>query len=146
MVVTEGLCLAGLAISGYLTYVHFNDPTGLACPNTGLINCAKVVTSSYSVIFGVPVPVAGLAFFAGMIVLCSPWAWRLPQMVVLRLRVLASVVGVGMILWLIYVELFRLDALCLWCTSVHVVTVALFFAVAFGTAAAADAYRGGYSE
>ena len=126
LVVSEALCVVGLGISAYLTYVHFNNPTGLA---------------SYSVIFGVPVPVAGLAFFAGMVVLCSPWAWRMPQIVVLRLRVAASMVGVAMILYLIYVELFRLDAICLWCTSIHAITVILFMTIAFSTAAATSVGR-----
>jgi uncharacterized membrane protein len=128
------LCIVGAGISGYLTYVHFNNPTGLACPATGIIDCAKVVTSSYSVIAGVPVPVAGLAFFVGMAVLCSPQAWRSPWPALRWVRVLGTVTGVAMIAWLIYAELFRLDALCLWCTSVHVVTVLLFIAVAFTTA------------
>lgn len=128
------LCIAGIGISAYLTYVHFNNPTGLACPATGIIDCAKVVTSSYSVIFGVPVPVAGLAFFVGMAALCSPWAWRSALPALRWVRVAGAVTGVAMIAWLIYAELFRLDALCLWCTSVHVITVLLFIAVAFTTA------------
>ncbi|MDQ2725347.1 MAG: vitamin K epoxide reductase family protein [Actinomycetota bacterium] len=132
--VTFVLCIAGAGISGYLTYVHFNNPTGLACPATGIIDCAKVVTSSYSVIAGVPVPVAGLAFFVAMAALCSPWAWRSARPVLRWIRVAGAVSGVVMISWLIYAELFRLDALCLWCTSVHVITVLLFIAVAFTTA------------
>jgi uncharacterized membrane protein len=132
--VTFGLCLAGIGISAYLTYVHFHNPTGLACPATGIINCAKVVTSSYSVIAGVPVPVAGLLFFVGMAGLCSPWAWRSPQPVLRWVRMVGAATGVVTVAWLIYAELFRLDALCLWCTSVHVITVLLFIAVAFTTA------------
>jgi uncharacterized membrane protein len=132
--VTFVLCLAGIGISAYLTYVHFHNPTGLACPATGIIDCAKVVTSSYSVIAGVPVPVAGLAFFVGMAGLCSPWAWRSPQPVLRWVRMVGAATGVVTVAWLIYAELFRLDALCLWCTSVHVITVLLFIAVAFTTA------------
>jgi uncharacterized membrane protein len=30
-----------------------------------------------------------------------------------------------MVLWLIYVEIFKVEAICLWCTGVHVVTVLL---------------------
>jgi len=115
--ISEGLCVLGLAVSTYLTYEHFNDPGGLACPATGIVNCAKVVTSSYSVVLGVPVPVAGLAYFAAMAVLCSPPAWRSPRPALRRLRLVASLTGAVMIVWLIYVELFRLDAICLWCTS-----------------------------
>ena len=34
-----------------------------------------------------------------------------------------------MVLHLVYAELFQIDAVCLWCTSVHVITVILFAAV-----------------
>lgn len=133
-VVTFVLCIAGTGISAYLTYVHFHNPTGLACPATGIFDCAKVVTSSYSVIAGVPVPVAGLGFFVGMAALCSPRAWRSERPALRWIRMLGAVTGVAMIAWLIYAELFRLDAVCPWCTSVHVITVLLFITVAFTTA------------
>ncbi|MDQ6839847.1 MAG: vitamin K epoxide reductase family protein [Actinomycetota bacterium] len=128
------LCIVGAGVSAYLTYVHFTNPTGLACPATGIVDCAKVVTSSYSVILSVPVPVAGLAFFVGMALLCSPWAWRSPWPALRWIRVFGAVTGVAMIAWLIYAELFRLEALCLWCTSVHAITVLLFVVIAFTTA------------
>ncbi len=33
------------------------------------------------------------------------------------------------VLWLVYAELFVIDAICLWCTVVHVVAFALFVIV-----------------
>jgi hypothetical protein len=37
-----------------------------------------------------------------------------------------AVVGLGTVLYLFYAELFRIDAVCLWCTSVHVQALILF--------------------
>jgi uncharacterized membrane protein len=51
-----------------------------------------------------------------------------------------------MILWLVYVELFRLDALCLYCTAVHVITVLLFITVALGTVATGPTLDDGHEE
>jgi uncharacterized membrane protein len=34
--------------------------------------------------------------------------------------------GAAFVLYLIYTELFTLDAICPWCTSVHVITLLLF--------------------
>ena len=34
-----------------------------------------------------------------------------------------------MVLYLIYVELFRIGAICLWCTAMHVTAVCLFAVV-----------------
>jgi uncharacterized membrane protein len=45
----------------------------------------------------------------------------------------AAVAGILMVLYLIYTELFTLDALCLWCTAVHAVTFLLFVVTLVGT-------------
>jgi uncharacterized membrane protein len=44
-----------------------------------------------------------------------------------------------MALYLIYAELFMLNAICLCCIAVHVLAPALFAVVGFGTAAAESA-------
>ena len=49
------LCLAGLGMSLYLTIAHYNARVILACPETGIVNCAKVTESPQSAILGVPV-------------------------------------------------------------------------------------------
>ena len=128
------LCVAGLAVAGYLTYEHYTSSTTLSCPSTGAIDCLKVTTSSYSGIVGIPVALLGLLYFAAMIPLCLPVAWRSPSAALLWLRVGASLVGVGLVVYLVWAELFRIDAICLWCSAVHVITVLLFIVVCFGTA------------
>jgi uncharacterized membrane protein len=47
-----------------------------------------------------------------------------------------------MVLWLLYVELFRLNAICLYCSAVHAITVALFVTVMLGTTAADTVEQG----
>ena len=133
------LSLAGFAISGYLTFEHYTSSTSLTCPASGgIVNCFKVTTSQYSKIGGVPVAVLGLVFFAVMAALQSPWAWR-SRSPGLRIGRLAwSVVGVGTAVWLIYAELFKLDAICLWCTAVHAIAILLFAVTAFATAVTAE--------
>ena len=37
-------------------------------------------------------------------------------------------------IYLVWAELFRIEAICLWCTGVHVVTLALFFVVVLDAA------------
>jgi uncharacterized membrane protein len=96
----------------------------LACPETGTVNCAKVTTSAWSHVGPIPVAVLGLAYFVGMSVLCSPPAWRHRLLDVLR--VIGATTGVLMVLYLVWAELFRIDAICLWCTGVHICTVLLF--------------------
>jgi uncharacterized membrane protein len=132
--VTLMLSLVGLAVSAYLTFVHYTTPTALSCPNTGLINCVKVTTSPQSMLFGtIPVAVTGLAYFAAMTALTTPWAWRTVSPLLRAGRLAAAVAGIGMVCYLVYVELVVVDAICLWCTAVHVLTFMLFVAVLAAT-------------
>jgi uncharacterized membrane protein len=145
------ICLLALADSAYLTYTHYAAARIFACPTNphSFVNCAAVTSGPYSAVLGIPVAVLGLAWSAGMLALCSPPAWRSrlwtsPRWARLgpwvgRLRLLGSVAGVGMVFWLVYVELFKKDHLCEFCTAVHVLTVALFIVVVFSTALATPA-------
>lgn len=121
-----GLCILGVLLSAYLTYEHFTGSATLACSGSGTINCLKVTTSSWSVIAGVPVAVAGLAFFLAMTLLCAPTRWAGHTAL---LRLIGVVAGMVMVLWLVYVEIFEVDAICLWCTGVHVVTLLLLVTI-----------------
>jgi uncharacterized membrane protein len=124
-IATLVLSVAGLGIATYLTITHF-DKVALVCSDNGAINCAKVTTSPQSVIFGIPVAMLGLAYFVPMLLLCLPAAWRSTDRRVHLARLALAVVGVGMILYLLVAELFIIKAICLWCSSVHVVTFLLF--------------------
>ena len=143
---TLGLSLAGLAVSIYLTIVHFTSPKILVCSANGTINCEKVLSSSQAMVFGVfPVAVLGLAFFVFMVAINSPRAWRSQLPVIWWTRLAAAITGMGFVLYLIYAELIQIGNICLWCTSVHVITFLLFvlliFAATLGTGSAAKTAR-----
>jgi len=123
------LCVLGLGVAGYLTFEHYTASRTLACSDNGAINCLKVTTSSYSKVLGVPVALLGLLFFVAMTALCLPVFWRATNPNVRRVRLAAAAVGMVSVLYLVWVELFRVDAICLWCTAVHVLTFALFAVV-----------------
>ncbi|MET7281592.1 vitamin K epoxide reductase family protein [Kribbella sp. NPDC005582] len=121
-----GISAVGVLVSAYLTYEHFTAGTTLACPETGVVNCMKVTSSSYSKLFGVPVAVLGLLFFIGMTALSVPAFWRTASPWPSRARLAGVVVGVVFVLYLVWAELFRINAICLWCTVVHALTLILF--------------------
>ena len=121
------LSLVGLGVSVYLTITHYDTAVTLACSDKGVVNCGLVTSSPQSMVFGIfPVAVLGLAFYVFMAVAASPWAWRsrYPQVAIVRLA--SVIIGIVFVLYLIYTELFTLNAICLWCTSVHVITFLLF--------------------
>ena len=129
---TLALSVAGLAVSVYLTVDHFTTRSVLACPATASVNCAKVTTSAYASVLGIPVALYGLVFFVAMVALTLPYAWRDPRLRSVRLG--AAVVGVAFVVYLVGAELFGVGAICLWCTAVHVITVAIFGVLAFAVA------------
>ena len=128
------LALAGLGVSTYLTVAHFTESSLLGCSESGLVNCTKVTTSPQSYVFGIPVAVLGLAFYVAAVALMSPWAWRSSRREVHLIRLASVLVAVGFVIYLIYAELFIIGSICLYCTSVHVITFLLFALTAFAAA------------
>ncbi|MER7278873.1 vitamin K epoxide reductase family protein [Dactylosporangium sp. NPDC000244] len=128
------LSIAGLGISVYLTIEHFTASTTLACPDTGALNCLKVTTSEQSAVFGIPVAVLGLVYFVAMLALSPAPLWRSSMPAIRMGRLALAAIGVLFVFYLVFAELFTLHAICLWCTGVHVLAVALFAVTAVGTA------------
>lgn len=126
------LSVVGLLVSAYLTFEHYTGNETLACTVTNVFDCAKVTTSAWSTFMGVPVALLGLLFFVATTVLMLPAVWRRPEAWLDRLRMGWMTVGLGMVLYLVWAELFRIYAICTWCTVVHVVTFVLWIVVLFG--------------
>ncbi len=114
-VVLLAACAAGVAISIYLTTVHYaNAP--LFCSTQGTVDCEAVLHSRYATLAGVPISVGGIVWFAGMAALAIVRP-------VSRTALAWLALGLASVLWLVYVELFRLEKLCLWCSAAHVLIV-----------------------
>lgn len=133
------LVAAGTAVSIYLTITHFTTKVSLACSNTGTLNCEKVTTSPQSYVLGIPVAPLGIVWFVVAAALFLPAAWRSPLPAVRYARIGWMVAGVLMVVRLVYAELFQIDAICVWCTVVHVITVVLFGIVLIAEALAVEA-------
>ena len=113
------ISVAGIAVSIYLTLLHYQGIVP-ACPISGHINCDAVLSSRYGVIAGTTVPTsaAGIVWFAVSAVL---WA-RQPG----RLLLGWSALGLVTVLYLVFIEIVQIGAICLWCTAIHVLVLVLF--------------------
>jgi uncharacterized membrane protein len=121
------LSIAGFADAMYLTIEHFTGTSTLVCSSVLGGNCAKVTTSSESMVFGIfPVSLLGLIFFTAMIVINVPPMWKTSWRWVPWARLILAVGGMGFVLYLLYAELLEIKAICWWCTGVHVITFLLF--------------------
>jgi uncharacterized membrane protein len=122
------LALVGVAISIYLTSVHYAK-VPLVCSTTGIVDCASVLSSPYSVIPGttIPITIPGLVWCLAMAGLAFA-AWRLwPERRALRMAEFAlSLLGMASVLYLVYAELVRLHRICAWCTGLHVMILIIF--------------------
>jgi uncharacterized membrane protein len=127
------MAVAGLGVSIYLTTVHYQGVAPV-CNTTGLIDCARVTSSSYSVLPGpgkIPITIPGMIWFVvsgGLALVALVAIWR-NQLEPSRLRLahlLWGVVGMVFVLYLVYAEIVALHRLCEWCTVVHLLTFATF--------------------
>jgi uncharacterized membrane protein len=124
------LSVLGLGDAAYLTYQHFSSTNTFAgCSGSGPVNCLAVTASAWSYLFGshlLPVSVLGLAFFAFMTAVNSAWGWAARWFALHLARLIAVIAGIALVLYLIWAELFRVNAISLYCTGVHVLTFILF--------------------
>ena len=120
---TALICVLGLAVAGYLTYVHYAELKPLCVGGGG--GCEKVQASDYAELAGVPVALLGLAGYALILasLLVPGDAGRVSG-------ALLALTGFGFSLYLTWVELFELDAICQWC----VVSAVLMTVLAVTTA------------
>jgi uncharacterized membrane protein len=113
------LSLIAVFISIYLLYVHYS-PMSLACPDVGIINCSNVLTSSYSSFFGIPLPIFGLLYFILLIVLSFI---KKTDIIILIL----STISLFIVAALLYIEFGLIHSVCLYCSSIHLIAISIFF-------------------
>jgi uncharacterized membrane protein len=114
---SAALATAGLGIAVYLTVVHY---TGAAPACAIAHGCEVVQSSAYAKLAGLPVALLGLVGYVAILagLLHDGEAGR-------TATALTALVGAGFSIWLTYVEVFRLEAICIWCVGSAVCMVAL---------------------
>lgn len=123
--------LVGLALSVELARIHFlvhtRDSYQALCDQGGRVSCGAVALSPYSVWWGVPVAVWGVAAYFGILLLVfgarfsrdPRGTWPSGLLLLLSLGACAAS------LWLSILSLTRIDAICLYCNLLHLVNAFL---------------------
>ena len=111
------VALAGTAVAGYLTYVHYR-PAALICTGGG--GCEAVQESSYAELAGLPVAVLGLLAYLVVLGLVA-WDSELAR----TLAAAIALSAVGFAVYLVAVQAFAIEAWCVWCLVNDLVIVPL---------------------
>jgi uncharacterized membrane protein len=132
------LAVIGLGIALYLTFVETNQVNAVCGP---VGNCNAVQSSPYAKLFGVlPVGLLGALGYLGILAAFALSRWNtgtLGDIAPLGLLGMAAF-GVIFSLWLTYLELFVIRAVCIWCLSSAVI-MSLILVLSTGPAMAVTA-------
>ena len=111
--VLGGIAAVGVAISLYLSA---NELAGTAPVCLAGGGCETVAASQYSHWFGIPVAYFGVVFSGVLIAFVAAW-WRTGDGRFLLAGYALGLVGVVLELYLVYLELFVINAICTWCMA-----------------------------
>ena len=103
------LCVIGIGIASYLTYVHYAGLKALCLSSGG---CETVQASKYAKLDGIPVAVLGLVGYVSILL----------SLAIRGDTGRAAAFGIALIgflfsLYLTYRELFTIKAICQWCVA-----------------------------
>jgi uncharacterized membrane protein len=113
---------SGIGVAAYLTYVHY-EPTALICTSGG--GCETVQQSEYAVLVGIPVAILGLAYWIAALALIV-WDSELAR----TLTAALAITGLAFAAYLVILQLFVIDAICVWCMVNDLVLTPLFIVLA----------------
>lgn len=120
--ILAALDLVGLGIAAYLSVVELQGGVPVCGPIKG---CEEVARSEYSRIGGIPVAVFGVALSLILLTFAIAW-WRTDLYVLLLAHYGLSLAGVIFEVYFLYLQIFVIGAVCIWCTSYGVTLIARF--------------------
>jgi uncharacterized membrane protein len=128
LVVGALLAIAGVCIATYLTVVHYADQP-IVCSSIG--DCELVNSSKYASLAGVPVALLGAGAYASMLLLMAgSWIRRSPELLLAAWGIALASFGFSM--YLTYIELQVLDAICIYCVGSASIATALLTVLSAG--------------
>lgn len=120
------LVALGIIVSGYLTYVKATD-AAMVCIVNSVFDCHTVQNSVYSRLMGIPIAYLGLLTYLVL------GALLVLENRVTFLREYGTIIIFGITLfawlysmWLVYLQIFRIQALCPWCLAHETIMTILF--------------------
>ena len=120
--ILAALDLFGFAVASYLSIVELGGGVPVCGPIRG---CETVANSQYSRIGGVPVAVFGVGLSLILLVAALGW-WKTGDRRLLATHYGFSLVGVTFEVYFTFLQVFVIDAICIWCASYGISLVLRF--------------------
>jgi uncharacterized membrane protein len=116
------IALLGTALAGYLTWAHY-DTSALVC---GIGNCHTVQESEFATVGPVPVALLGLGMYLTILV-CNLVTRARPELMMSATSIAfaAALGGTLYALYLSWLEVAVIGAICQWCVASAILTVLL---------------------
>ncbi|HEX8990588.1 MAG TPA: vitamin K epoxide reductase family protein [Anaerolineales bacterium] len=122
--VSLALAVLGILVSAYMTVYKLTDNPNMCLGNGG---CSTVNSSKYAALYGIPVAVIGIGGYLSILVLL--WVERSNAFLTSNGTLIVfglALLGFLFTLYLIYVELALIHALCPFCVTSQVTMTVLF--------------------
>jgi uncharacterized membrane protein len=123
--IVAALALAGIFISTYLTLYKLGMIGELSC---SIGSCETVNTSRWSAFLGLPVAAWGLFFYLDVfgVALVGTMPRLENEPLISIVLVAEAAIGVIFSIWLTYLELAVIHAICIWCVTSAIVVLLIF--------------------
>jgi len=128
-----GLIAAGIVFVDY--YIENSNSLPFCGVEEGLggttlqVSCS-VISSSFSRVFGIPLDFLAIAWFSLNLILLAVLV-NMNKGKVMTLLLAWSILGVLVVPYLIYIELYVLHTLCIYCTTMHIAIVLNFLLILY---------------
>jgi dihydroorotate dehydrogenase len=124
------LAFLGILDAGYLSYEHFFQLMPPCSTNLLFLDCGKVLSSPYSILFGIPLAYLGLLHYCIEfgILICSI---QLKNSLIKRIALILTAFGFASSLYFVFLQLFIIGAICLYCMTSAIISIVLFIIALF---------------
>lgn len=123
-VILAPVALLGMLDAGYLTYEHYAHILP-PCTTNAIIDCGQVLTSKYSIVLGIPLALVGLTYY--LVLFCMSLSlFSKDSEKVRKGIVLFTASGFLFSLYFLYLQIFVIHAICLYCMASAFTSTFLF--------------------
>ncbi len=121
IIILSTLALVGFIDAAYLTIQHYAN----AIPPCTIHGCETVLSSAYSVVFGLPVALLGVAYYFVLLILYFIYFQKKnTSLLIFTLRL--SIVGFLADLWFVSAQAFLIHAWCVYCLLSALMSTLIF--------------------